>query len=153
MTTEVPLTQGRSCIVDDVDAEWIFGRRWCVTAGYPARAIGKPHPRVFYMHREIAVRAGILADYEDPVLQVDHINQNKFDNRRSNLRAATHGENMTNVKPRTSSGLLGIYKHPTGGWGAEFTRYKKKHRKYGFRSPEEAWAWRTAEIERLGYRF
>ena len=49
-----------------------------------------------------------------PDLQVDHINHDKKDNRKSNLRLVTNSENVINVyvKDNNSSGFTGVYYCP-----------------------------------------
>lgn len=154
---EVPLTQGRKCFVSPEDADWALSRRWCATNGYPARGVGKPAHRVFYMHREIGVRAGMISGYDSDPRFIDHINRDKLDNRRENLRAVTHAENNCNRVATTASGLVGVYreKRPNRqpAWIAEVMRDGKRRRKYGFRTAEEAAAWRVAQIPDLGARF
>ena len=43
----------------------------------------------------------------------DHINRNTFDNRKCNLRPASHSENMKNrsISKNNSSGITGVYQH------------------------------------------
>lgn len=59
-----------------------------------------------------------------PVDQVDHINNVRTDNRISNLRAATHLQNMAN-KPKakgTSSRFIGVsFHHAIGKWQARIS--------------------------------
>lgn len=145
MAIEIPLTRGRFALVDDVDAEWAMAQRWCVTNGYPARGVWAPHRRAIYMHREIAVRAGMIAGYDDPLV-IDHINIVRLDNRRTNLRAVTVAENNANVRPRTPSGMLGVYEYRPGRWVAEAQRNGQRLRRHGFDSPEQAAAWRAAVV-------
>lgn len=44
-------------------------------------------------------------------LEIDHINRDKLDNRKSNLRFVTHGDNMINASMRSdnTSGKTGVY--------------------------------------------
>jgi hypothetical protein len=44
----------------------------------------------------------------------DHINGDKLDNQRGNLRKATQAQNNANVAPRAKSGFKGVYETPDG---------------------------------------
>ena len=90
MAQEVPLTRGLVALVDDDDYEFLAQWNWYATAQRYAR-------------RGYRVRGEIVCVYIHSVLlhvpkgcKVDHINRNTLDNRRSNLRIATHQENGRN---------------------------------------------------------
>lgn len=74
---EIPISKGKYAIVDDTDFEWLSRFKWHVDSDGSARKNGKPgEPRL--MHRLITdAPAG---------KEVEHINRNRLDNRRSNLR-------------------------------------------------------------------
>ena len=86
----MPLTRGVVAIVDESDYEWLNHWKWTAFANrdsgfYAARTGG------IMMHRVIL---------NAPVdMQVDHYNGNTLDNRRTNLRLATHSENQHNCRP------------------------------------------------------
>jgi len=58
-------------------------------------------------------------------MSVDHINGNKLDNRKENLRVCTHAENSRNsLRPRSNnkSGLRGVsWSKPLKKWIAQIT--------------------------------
>ena len=93
---KIKLTQGKVALVDDGDFEWLSQWKWTYkNGGYAYRSIGsKGH---IFLHRAIM---------KSPKnLEIDHINGNGLDNRRSNLRFATHKQNIRNQqkqKNRTS---------------------------------------------------
>jgi hypothetical protein len=64
----------------------------------------------FGIHRLIALH---YIENPDNLPEVDHINQERDDNRIENLRWATHSQNQRNCKIRkdNKSGFTGIYKH------------------------------------------
>ncbi|AYA77376.1 Fis family transcriptional regulator [Bacillus sp. Y1] len=93
---EIPLTKGMVAIVDDEDFEWLSKFNWRYHKGYASRTTllryGKR--KTVLMHREII---GNVAE------QVDHIDGNRLNNTRENLRAASRSENCRNTKSRTGS--------------------------------------------------
>ncbi|MED3832962.1 HNH endonuclease [Peribacillus frigoritolerans] len=97
---EIKLSQGKFAIVDDGDFEYLSQFRWHVTDhGYACR---KNSSKNVYMHRELM---GFPKG-----LQIDHINGNGLDNRRSNLRVVTAHENRKNsgIRSDNVSGYKGV---------------------------------------------
>lgn len=84
----IKLYSGEMVTVDDADFDRLSRYRWHLTGkGYAARC-PKPGTTVF-MHHEVIGRP-------KPGLQTDHINGDKLDNRRENLRHCTPSENCIN---------------------------------------------------------
>lgn len=91
--------KGKFLLVDDEDFEYLNQWKWLLTnSGYASRAkstgIRQPDKltykyKTLYMHREI------MGNPEK--LEVDHINRDKLDNRRSNLRVVTRKQNGRNT--------------------------------------------------------
>lgn len=80
-------------------------------------------------------------------LEIDHINQNPFDNRVGNLRAATHLQNSQNQRQRNSntSGHTGVFfVKRTGGYFVEITHNYQKHYGGYYKTLEEAIAARDS---------
>lgn len=91
---------GQYALVSPEDVPLISGYRWNMSRGrstdYAEAKIGPMHQRrTIQMHRLIM---GVVDKGRE--VQVDHINHNGLDNRRSNLRLATHSENLRNQGPR-----------------------------------------------------
>ena len=78
---------------------------------------------------------------EDPPQIIDHINEDRTDNRISNLRAATKSQNMRNISSRKAnkSGYRGVHKHgQCNRWAAQI-KVNGKHIHLGlYKTPEEA---------------
>lgn len=69
----------------------------------------------------------------------DHINGNKLDDRRANLRVVTPAESSGNVAGRASSGYRGVYPARAGGrWEARVKRDGCLFTLGTFDTPEEA---------------
>jgi len=84
-TKRIPLGDGHYALVDAADYEWLRQYNWRLQNGYAAR---RNKTRTTYMHREIM---------KPPKgMMVDHVNHNKRDNRRANLRICTRQQNTQN---------------------------------------------------------
>ncbi len=99
---EIKLTQGKTAFIDDDDFEKLSKFKWCYSksTGYAVRKGRKAsgEPRTVHMHRYIVLHENRYVD------EVDHINGNKLDNRKCNLRTATCQKNAFNrKKPNVNS--------------------------------------------------
>ena len=89
------MSKGNVALVDDEDYENISKYSWSYHgAGYAARGYHKDGKLIILkMHQQII--GNVPDGYE-----IDHINGNKLDNRRCNLRTISHQENVFNTKKR-----------------------------------------------------
>lgn len=146
---EIPLTRGQITIVDNEDADlnklrWhaLFRPQYGDGGAYIARRTerhkGKQTAQL--MHRVILARmlGRLLLQAEE----VDHIDLNPLNNRRSNLRLATKRQNKTNQRTykNNTSGYKGV------SWNASKRKWHARISKEGkvihlgfFDSPEEAY--------------
>lgn len=87
----------------------------------------------------------LIMNPEKKDIKVDHIcTENKFDNRKSNLRLVTHMDNMCNRKlsNNNTSGTKGVYYDKSSKkWVASITRNKRRISKT-FKEKEDAIAYR-----------
>ena len=121
---EIQLTQGKVALVDDEDFEWLNQWRWLyVSVGYAARMSGTEKRKMIYMHTMIL--------NTPKGMEGDHINADKLDNRRLNLRNCSHAENNQNNRLRSNntSGYKGVSRTKSGlKWRAYIKyNYKRKH--------------------------
>lgn len=87
-------------LIDKDDLDKIVGNKWCICRGYGVSIIdGKMRK----MHQIVIGKA-------PDGLEIDHINRNKLDNRKKNLRFCTRSENNRN---KDISGLMNFYKRRT----------------------------------------
>jgi hypothetical protein len=99
--------------VDPGDAPYVVGRKWFFDGMYAATKSGKHNLR---LHRHLFGRK--LGNHG---VEVDHINQDKLDNRRENLRLVPHSVNMRNVPAQAgSSQFRGVtWNKQRGHWIAQ----------------------------------
>ena len=119
----IPLTQGRVALVDDEDFEALSRWKWTLNRrsrnkAYAVRCESRGGRKsMILMHRQI------LGLVPGDGLQADHVNRDKLDNRRCNLRIATPSEQLCN---QISRGGASRYKGVSldrrdGAWYAHIT--------------------------------
>lgn len=95
--------------IDDCDLEWASRRPWHLgDTGYAKCYGGRAGATPLRMHRLVMER--ILSRKLGANEYVDNINRDKLDNRRTNLRLATKGQNSMNrpVQRGGKSGYKGV---------------------------------------------
>jgi len=107
MATIALLNTASEAIVSPEDVNLLRAWNWSLNGGYVSRGTRRAGKyRRVMMHRVIARRSGQkIAGRE-----IDHINRNPLDNRRSNLRAVSKSVNQHNAGARhdSSTGHRGI---------------------------------------------
>ncbi len=137
----MPLTKGRFALVDDADFEWLNQWKWgCHVMGYAVRTEqvskinGKRKQIGVFMHRQISMPGDGL--------EIDHINGNKLDNRRENLRVCTrsdNGRNRQKFSSATTSVYKGVYWAKTRNRWYAGIKYNGKSRHLGsFKNEDDA---------------
>jgi hypothetical protein len=101
----IKLTKGYSAIVDAEDYERINAHKWHVTIrdsdvralrilSFSLRGRYYIKRKYIYMHHQVLR----IDPQELSGKEIDHMNCNTLDNRKSNLRVITHAENMRNSR-------------------------------------------------------
>lgn len=107
-------TKGEEIFVSDEDYPLLSRHKWNVNMhGYARTSIGN-----------VSVLMHKLIQPTPPGYVVDHINRNKLDNRRENLRVLHHSQNDFNQgKPRNNtSGYIGVmYRKDRGNYYAQIS--------------------------------
>lgn len=119
MSRYIELTKDKRVIVDDEDYEFLMQWKWCYNAGYALRGDAKNNTKIL-MHRVL------MSTPED--MEVDHINQNKLDNTRINLRNVSISENQMNrgKYANNTSGFKGVSWHKRlNKWQVSIQAHKK----------------------------
>ena len=145
----IKLTQGKYALVDDADFEWLSSFKW-----YPLGRLKK------YVYKHSHGRNGKIILLHRLIMdcpqgkEVDHKDNNGFNNQRKNLRICTSSENQCNrgkTKSNTS-GSVGIRWHKSDKkWEAFIGKDKKWIHLGNFKTKEEAVrARKKAEIKYHG---
>lgn len=102
---QIPLTQNKFAIVDDEDFDFLSKYKWYFTnSGYACHSAKKELMHCLIMG--------------NPIEDIDHINRNRLDNRKSNLRLATRSQNLFN-RPKQKNNKSGFK-------GVTFDKYRLK---------------------------
>lgn len=112
MAKSLKLTKGKEALVDDSDFNWLDQWKWTYQSkGYAKR---NSSTKCLYMHRFIlGARKGQF---------VDHINGDRLDNQRSNLRLCDVFGNARNSKSKRE--FKGVFWH-TNKWMAQIVVNRK----------------------------
>ncbi len=136
----IQLTKGLNTLVDADDYPELSRFRWRVNTGKTSPPYAAHGNRIL-MHRAIL---GAMMGPIPPGIHCDHISGDSLDNRRSNLRLATQGENMANTRRRGvpsaySSRFKGVYWDTRDRkWRAQIRKNGKVHRLGRFIQEEDA---------------
>jgi len=84
-------------LIDAEDAAWANRWRWSLSRFYAARI-----ERVNGIKRSVSLHRSLMGLTVGDGLDVDHINRDKLDNRRTNLRIIPRGMQPQNAPPRKS---------------------------------------------------
>jgi hypothetical protein len=129
--SEIKLTQGKWALIDNEDLGELQKHKWharkCPSGYYAVSSHG------VYMHR-------LLLNF--PQDDVDHINGNRLDNRRSNICQADCSQNGFN-----RAGVVGV-RRVGPSWQANITCQYKTYTAT-FKSKEEALKWRRQKATEL----
>lgn len=137
----IPLTKGYEAIIDAADAHLVDKWNWVVVlkkfnGKYAYRSIGpRGKQKTIYLHR-------VIMNASDGI-EVDHIDFNGLNNRRNNLRLATHQQNLCNrsMSSTNKSGFRGVsWAKDRQKWRAQITVNCKMKYLGTFSSPEIAHA-------------
>ncbi len=130
-------------MVDDDDYWWLMKFHWYYSAstGYARANIGGG--KKANLHQLLLPRvAGLMAD---------HINRNKLDNRRVNLRLVNKSENNRNrTQHNNTSGFIGVTRHSNNSqrWVAQASLNNRNYYIGCYATPEQAATARTDFLER-----
>ncbi len=118
MTKTIYMKNGTEILVDDEDFEEMNKRAWRNVAGYAARGDwyvtedGQRKKRTVHMHQ--------LINKTPKGMMTDHINGDKMDNRKCNLRSVTAQQNQWNKSPKKNGKqkYKGVRKGSPNRWRA-----------------------------------
>ena len=147
-TVELPLTQGKVTLIDEDELPLLDGYTW--RAQFIRNiwyAVTRVNGRTVYLHR--------LLEGNPCGMEVDHINGDGLDNRKTNRRICTHQENMRNVRRTTPprSGFRGVYATSSGKFAARIKLNRKELYLGQYTTAEEADRVRDHHAKRIHGEF
>lgn len=133
---EVAISGGVIALVDDEDLPRVAGFRWSLEGGY---AVCWHHEGTRHERRTHAIRLHRIIANAPEGLEVDHLNGDRLDNRRCNLRVVTREVNAQNrrVGRNSGTGVLGVTRDVRRG----------KFRAFISRGRKIVWLGRFATVE------
>lgn len=141
---EIMLPSGDVALIDAEDLPLVQQFKWrmsdakrsirYVIASRPAGYLGKS--------QNISLHRLVLGEPQGVL--IDHINRDRLDNRKQNLRIATPSQNAMNRPSNNASGYKGVHQHQ-GRWRAQVKVNGARYRSASFPTAEEA----AREYDRL----
>lgn len=125
---KIKLTQKKYALVDDEDFEWLNSFNWCyhkakTNGGYAKRVISeRSKPKTIMMHR--------LINNTSHNMITDHIDGNKLNNQKYNLRTVTRTQNIYNRGSfkRSTSKYKGVcWFKRDNKWRTSITKDRKQY--------------------------
>lgn len=137
---QIPLSSrkhpGLSATVSADDYERLNAYSWHYNRGYAYRtAYVDGRKTTVRMHREVLNAPSHM--------EVDHINGDKLDNRRGNLRLVTRAQNQQNqhgARADSGTGIRNVQRRPSGRFSVTVYKDKKAYRFGTYDTVEEATA-------------
>ena len=126
----IPLGNGVHALIDEADAELVAGYDWrFFKTGYAYAPVGRKY---ILLHR-------LVMNVDSSKQFVDHIDGDRLNNQRHNLRLCTHAENMRNRTSTTgTSRFKGVYATKAGTWRSAISLNGVRHRLGTFTSEVKA---------------
>lgn len=151
---QIELTRGQVARVSEEDFDELSKHKWYADGSkgvfYAKRARKNSDP--LNLPSVIAMHRVVLPPTKG--MQIDHINRDTLDNRRSSLRLATRQQNIMNSKRRSTnkSGFKGVSYNPvTNAWSAQIGVNYKTIYLGSYKTKEEAHAvYAAAAIQYAG---
>jgi hypothetical protein len=159
MTKEIPLSKGKVSLVDDEDFEFLLSFSWCLGGEGYAVSRCKNSLLSTYQRRKLIMHRLLMGVTNVTGIQVDHINGDKLDNRKENLRLVSNQENAMNVhvkkREKHSSKYIGVCYNTSGlrkkRWNASIGFNGKKIFIGNYMTEEEAALAYNKKAEELGF--
>jgi hypothetical protein len=133
-------------IIDSEDVDKVKKFKWFLTGDGYVQANDLDNKKTIKLHRLIA------NNYTSR--PTDHINRNKLDNRKANLRICDAIDNANNLKisPLNTTGHKNIVRAANNKYAATFIHYGKTYRCGTYNSIEEALTARNNQYKKLGIK-
>ena len=138
---KIELTQGKFAIVDNEDFEWLNQWKWHYnnSDGYAYRT--KVFRRINGKQPKEHISIHRLINKTPKGMETDHINHNRLDNRKNNLRTVNRVQNCmnTSIRKDNKSGFKGVsFSKDRQKWMACIKFDNKVHNLGRFITKEEA---------------
>lgn len=153
MARQVLLTHGYVALVDDEDHGLVSQFRWVPLVHPDGRVYARTRNKgeIYRPEWPVYIRMHRLI-MGFPASGVDHVNGDGLDNRRSNLRCATHAQNNANSRRQVGKAFKGVsFRTTKGKWQARLrNNYAYESLGYYATAEEAARAYDARALELWG---